>query len=50
MNGKKKRKPYEEVIPLYITLPTSFNDKCSKDTNLSIFTGKKIKVMKDWVD
>lgn len=48
--NEKKRKPYEEVIPLHITLPTSFDAKRSKETNIGVPTGESIMAMKDWVN
>lgn len=48
--SEKKKKPKEEVIPLFITLPVSFAGERAEESNIGIQTAEAVKSMKDWVD
>ena len=48
--SEKKRKPKEEVVPLFITLPVSFAGERAEESNIGVQTEDDVNRMKAWVD
>ena len=46
----KKKKKNREVVPLFITLPTSFAGERAEESNIGVQTGDDVERMKNWVD